>query len=118
MKQSDVVDHIVEELINDSVCANCYKWELEKYIAQAYAAGFDEGRLQYTKRKPVTQYTLWGEKVAEYESASIAARKVNISKHMISKCALGKNHTAGGFIWRYKEDEFQNSSKSDASSDG
>lgn len=53
--------------------------------------------------KPVLQYTKEGEFIAEYPSTMEAERQTGISKHIPDVCN-GKRKTAGGFIWRYKED--------------
>jgi hypothetical protein len=112
MKQEDVVEKIMIDLLDNKMCARAYHRELRGYLAQAYAAGYNEGKLQYTKRRPVCQFTIWGGFVREYDSASIAARAVGVTKHSISKAALGKIETAAGFKWRYK-DELPDSRESD-----
>lgn len=112
MKQSDVVEKIIIELLDNNMCARAHHHELRSYLRAAYAAGYDEGKMQYTKRRPVCQFTLWGGFVREYESASIAGRAVGVTKHSISKAALGKIETAAGFKWRYK-DELPDSSEGD-----
>lgn len=52
------------------------------------------------KGRPVLQYTLSGEFVAEYSSSAEASRKTGIGhvKHAVS----GALKTAGGFIWKRK----------------
>lgn len=52
--------------------------------------------------RAVRQYTLDGDFIKEYPSLSDAARKTNIDVRNICDCALGKNKTSHGFIWRYK----------------
>lgn len=51
--------------------------------------------------KPVIQLTKDGRFVAEYPSASEAARQTGI-KHIIC-CCNEKRKTAGGYIWKYKD---------------
>lgn len=55
--------------------------------------------------KPVLQYTLDGQFVAEYPSIIETQRQTGICRVAISRCCLGKPHynTAGGYIWKYKE---------------
>lgn len=55
--------------------------------------------------KPVLQYTIEGEFVAEYPSAREAERKTGINNANIIDCCNGKRYhkTAGGSIWKYKE---------------
>lgn len=54
------------------------------------------------KRKPVFQYDLAGNFIAEYESITEAAKAVEGSQPNISKCLSGKTKTSAGFIWKYK----------------
>ena len=50
-------------------------------------------------RKPILQFTLDGEFVREWSSATDVGKKVNDG---ICKCLKGKNKTAYGYIWKYK----------------
>lgn len=55
--------------------------------------------------KPVLQYTIDGEFVAEYPSAREAERKTEINNTNIIDCCNGKRYhkTAGGYKWKYKK---------------
>lgn len=55
--------------------------------------------------KPVIQYSLDGKFVAEYFSAMEAGRKNGFSQGGISECCNGRQKTAYGYIWKYKEAE-------------
>lgn len=54
--------------------------------------------------RPVLQYTLDGQFVAEYQSMAEAERQTGIHQTSISGCCRGikYNHTAGGYVWKYK----------------
>ena len=52
--------------------------------------------------KPIIQYSLTGEKLAEFEGLHDAARKLNIYQGNISSALNGRYKTAGGFKWKYK----------------
>lgn len=54
--------------------------------------------------KPILQYTLNGEFVAEYDSAVKAQKTTKIPQSSISNCCLNKRKTAGGYIWKFKGD--------------
>lgn len=60
-------------------------------------------RVGKAKEKPVAQFTKDGEFVAEYPSGKIAAEMTGIRKYCISKNCLGKQATAGGYVWRYAQ---------------
>lgn len=55
------------------------------------------------RRKPVLQYTLDGEFIAEYESTLAAGRAVNGYNGGVHCCCTGKQKTAHGFIFKFKE---------------
>jgi len=52
--------------------------------------------------KPVLQYTLDGEFVAEYKSILDAARLTSTSKQIISYCCNNQIKKRKGFIWKFK----------------
>lgn len=52
--------------------------------------------------KPVLQYNFDGSFVAEYISASEAARKMGTTNGRIADCCRGARKTHKGFLWRYK----------------
>lgn len=53
--------------------------------------------------KLIIQYSKDGEFIAEYSSIMEAERKTGISNNSICQCCKGKQKSAGGFIWKYKE---------------
>ena len=53
--------------------------------------------------KPVIQYNLDGNFIKEWKSLADIHRELGFKKSSISKCCLGKQKTAYGFIWKYKE---------------
>lgn len=58
-------------------------------------------------RKKVLQFAKSGELIGVWSSTMDIERKLGIPNTNISACCLRKKHcnTAGGFIWRYYEDE-------------
>lgn len=54
--------------------------------------------------KSVLQFTKDGEFVKEYPSTIEAERQTKIPIGNISNCCLGKRHSAGGFVWKYKNE--------------
>lgn len=53
-------------------------------------------------KKVVIQYNTDGVFINEYPSVKDASNKTNISMTALYKCLSGRNNTAGGFIWKYK----------------
>lgn len=58
-------------------------------------------------RKRLMQYDLQGNYIATYDGLSEAEEKTGVIRSSISKCCIGKMHTAGGYKWKYDE-EFNN----------
>ena len=60
--------------------------------------------IEYSKSKRIAQY-LDGEKIAEYKSISYASKLTGIKRNSINNALSGWSKTAGGYEWRYCEDE-------------
>ena len=61
-------------------------------------------KISMTKSMPVIQWSLKGDYIKRWDSATLAAKKLNISKGSISQCACitnAKVYTSGGYIWSY-----------------
>lgn len=65
--------------------------------------GADNGKK--SRSKPVLQFDIDGNLIAEYPSASEASRQTGICHQGIGQCCKGnpRNSHAGGYIWKYKE---------------
>lgn len=57
----------------------------------------------YAPTKSVVQYSKDGELIVEYPSIMEAERQTGCDKSSICQCCKGKQKSAGGFIWKYKE---------------
>ena len=104
----NLVDHIDGDKLNNDV--NNLRWcthrenvsfplAKEKQYTSAKNNGF-KGR---PPNKPVLQYTVDGIFVKEYPSVLQAGEQCDIWKGGISSVLKGRQKTAGGFIWKYKE---------------
>ena len=56
-------------------------------------------------KKSVLQFTKDGKLVKEYPSIMEAERQTRINSKNISQCCLGKRHSAGKYLWKFKEEE-------------
>lgn len=54
----------------------------------------------------VKQYTKDGKFVRKWRSMREAGRELGIDESSIAKCCKGEYKTSKGFVWRYKDDEF------------
>lgn len=58
----------------------------------------------HLKNRPVTQYTKRGEYMRNYNNIKEASEITNISISCIKNCTGGLSKSAGGFMWKYKEE--------------
>ena len=100
------VNHLDENKANNR--ADNLEW-VTQAENNAYGIGYinrsknaSEGSIKSTAR-PVQKYSLDGKLLAEYYSAMEAGRKNGCKQSGISECCNGKQKTAYGYIWRYKE---------------
>lgn len=61
--------------------------------------------IEYSKGKHISQYTLDGEKLAEYRSITVASKITGVQRTAINNNLTGWSETAGGYIWRYEMEE-------------
>ena len=61
--------------------------------------------IDYSKSKKVSQYTMDGEKVAEYKSISYAADITGISRQAINNALSRWSKSAGRYTWKYEEED-------------
>lgn len=50
--------------------------------------------------KPINQYDLKGNFIRGWQSATIAAKEINLHPTSIRHCVQGKTKTSGGYIWK------------------
>lgn len=58
--------------------------------------------IEYSKAKHISQYTVDGEKLAEYRSITIASRMTGVKRTAINNNLTGWSKTAGGYVWKYE----------------
>lgn len=61
--------------------------------------GLNQGHL--TRSRSVDQYTLDGNFIATFTSIADAARQTKVGRAVINSAVVGRQLTAGGFIWKY-----------------
>jgi hypothetical protein len=54
-------------------------------------------------KKPIIQYDKQNNIIKEWDSAITIEKNMGIFKSNISACCCGKQKTAGGYIWKYKD---------------
>ena len=88
----DVINHIDHDTLNNKV-------ENLEWCTQQY-------NNEYGHNKPVCQYSVDGELLATYKSATYASVMTGISRTSINNALVGCSQSSGGYIWKYaREDE-------------
>lgn len=60
-------------------------------------------RIAEKHRKKISQYTIEGQFIKEYNSVSEAAKEMSGTCDFIYKCATKERKTAYGFVWEYSD---------------
>lgn len=88
------INHKDENKTNN--CLQNLEWCDSKYNANY---GNRNEKVSNSKKIPILQYTLNGEFVKEWPSATDVGKEV---QETICKCLKGRTKTAYGYIWKYK----------------
>lgn len=67
-------------------------------------SSFSKRKMSITHSIPVVQFGLQMNYIAEFESAKVASLETQVAASSINACTLGKRKTAGGYIWKKKND--------------
>lgn len=86
-----------KEYLQKHIEINKQLWKNEKFRKKITEA------IRIANSKPVIQYDLDGNFIKEWSSLMEIERELGFNHANISKCCLGKQKTAYGFIWRYAD---------------
>lgn len=95
------VNHIDEDKHNN--CLSNLEWVTASENTQHSIhkrKGVKRGKI-----KPVEQYTSNGVFIAVYKNQCEAARQTGVSRYSISDALRGRTAVAGGYIWRFRDEE-------------
>lgn len=98
----------------DNNCVSNLEWCTYKYN-NTYGTASKRRKISLTNYyeaheevlKPVVQYSVDGSLICEYKSIREAEKTLGLDVSSgISACCAGKLHTAYGYVWRYKGEQF------------
>ena len=98
MTQHDTSVKLSKMICNDPA-------KLLVYVKMAFAAGYDKGRNLNNESEPVIQLTMNGQYIDVFNSMSQADNELDISNASIGEAAKGRRKQAGGYKWRFVNDE-------------
>lgn len=98
----DCINHKDENKLNN--CVENLEWCDRKYNNNY---GMHNLNIAKSHSKPVLQYTLNGEFVKEWESATAASKALGFPQSAINWCCTKKKkyNSCKGFLWKYKNDD-------------
>lgn len=95
----DIINHKDENPLNNRV-------ENLEFCSQQYNCNYGTHNEKLSKAKyiPIIQLDLQNNFIREWNSAKIASKELNISRHHISSCCRGRRNKCGDYKWVYKSD--------------
>lgn len=79
-------------------------WKLDPLCMNKIAGGAGVKKFKDLRGKPVVQYDLKGNKIAEYKSSIEAGRQTGMCYSQINNCCLHKISHVKKYIWRFSND--------------
>ena len=96
------VNHKDEDKSNN--CADNLEWCTEAYN-NSYGTRLE--RVSQAQSKPITRFDLEGNFIANYPSASHAAKLLNYERRAIDRAVIGKSKISYGSIWKETKPEYK-----------
>ena len=80
------------------------KWGIHPMQLQRVRNMFGDKYSKKTERKPVQQFDKYGNFIAEFPNGHQASLETGANYTSLNLCCNGKLKSAGGFVWKFKEE--------------
>jgi hypothetical protein len=106
IKEYSSIKKTTEYGFNDVNVHSCCSGKIKSHNNYIWRYSEDEQPTKYKneKIKPVLQYDKNMNFIREWDSISMVTRELGIGGNSITTCCKGKYNSAGGYIWKYKND--------------
>lgn len=113
----DCINDANKELnLDTNGISNCYRgiqkkaggfiWRYaDQKLTEEHLSWCNELHTGGNQKKPIMQYSLDNQFISLFDSITEAGRKTGVDVGSISACCRGKQKTAGGYIWKYHNNE-------------
>lgn len=101
-KHSEASKVKMSEAKKGRTLSNETKQKISKANKGNKCSEYVKAKISKANKIKILQYSLSGEFICEWNSATDASRELKILNTSICNCCKNKRKTAGGFIWKYK----------------
>lgn len=104
MELDKALKKVLNEMIERSIIIPGKESEAFWYLNIIGTVYYEAGVRVHSNRKPVIQFDQYGKKIERFESIAQAAKATKIDNTSIVNVCKSKQHSAGGYQWRYEKD--------------
>lgn len=102
-----VMESVLSSALNGRIFSTGgFRWKYDEEVNEVKNALEREKVIIKTVTKKVKKYSLSGDFIEEYENIKEAAKTISLTEEAIRKVCKNQGISAGGFIWRYSEEEY------------
>jgi hypothetical protein len=106
IKEYSSIRETMEYGFNDANVQSCCSGKSKSHCNYIWRYSEDKPPTKYKNKtiKPVLQYDKNMNFIREWDSISMVTKELGIGSNSITTCCKGKYNSAGGYIWKYKND--------------
>ena len=104
MELQNALIKVLDEMVDRSIVDCQKKTEALWYLNTIGTVYYEAGARVHSNRKPVIQLTKYGKPIQRFESIAQAAKATKVDNTSIVNVCKSKQHSAGGYQWKYEKD--------------